>query len=249
MSKKKEEVPEGVEPHKPQETHKNLDDLNYNEVQEVCKELNISPKGKLDYLKKLIRAEWVNLKVNELPPQVKKEFKNLDDMSEDQVHNLAMELNISITGKKPERVKREIRITMANKEMVEMPAVGLVVSKKKADITRNENFTFNHKFTDSEMISKSQQLANANCIKQGILDEKKSVMSNFADRLNQRDAEINILSREVSSGQEMVTKTCSCVYDFSVGVKIYVYDKKEVGRVPMQQSDYQLDVEFPDKDK
>lgn len=224
----------------------NLEDLKRGEILDLCKQYDVPQQGATDYLIKQLRIKYTELKTIELPAKPKTEMKNLDEESEQVVFDIAKKLTIGTTGKKLERVKQEIRVKWANMQIKELPCMGLAVKKKHADITRNENFTFNHKFTDAEMILKSQQLSQSCQVKQSIESDKKAVMSDFKSRIDLRTAEIEILAREVSSGQEMMTKTCVCNYDFANGVKIYIYGGKEVGRIKMIDVDYQLDVEFPD---
>lgn len=97
------------------------------------------------------------------------------------------------------------------------------------------------------MQQKAQQLANANGDLANIIDEKKSKASHYKDLETRKQAEINILSRNIREGEESVTKTCDVLFDFEKGEKVYTWNKEVVGRIKMIAADYALDIEFPDE--
>lgn len=111
-------------------------------------------------------------------------------------------------------------------------------------VIRKENFDFKYKFSPEELAEKSTQLAKACEERNSLEDQKKSVMSDFKAKIDQKAAEVNILSGHINAGYEYVTKTCTVQYDFDKGVKIYAYGDQIVGNVKMTPTDYQLKAEI-----
>ncbi len=239
MSKTKE-VPEGAS-----KTHRSIENLGLVELQEIAKGFGLETEGAVKYLKKQIRAYFKANEIVEMPAEVVTQVENLDGMSEQQVYLVADGLGIATTGKKIDRVKQEIRVTWNNKGITELPCVALQEKKVRKDVTKRENYQFNQVFTDEQLAVKAQQLACAVGDKEQIEGDKKSANAAFADRLQNKQSEINIISRHLRERQELVTHTCDVKYDFSNGEKVYYFNKEVVGRVKMTQNDYQLDVEFP----
>lgn len=116
---------------------------------------------------------------------------------------------------------------------------------EKKPVIRKENFDFKYKFTPEELDQKSKQLAKACEDRNALEDQKKSVMSDFKAKIDQKAAEINILSGHINSGYEYVTKTCNVHYDFDKGIKTYAHGDQIVGTVKMVASDYQLNADLP----
>lgn len=110
--------------------------------------------------------------------------------------------------------------------------------------TKKRNWMFNYNFTEEELKEKSLQLAQICNEKNRIDDDKKSAASSFKSKLDAKQSEINLLSNQIATGSEMVTKTCDCIYDHDRGIKTYIYDGKEVGQEKMTSADYQGELEL-----
>lgn len=84
---KKAEQPSGED--KKQIEQVNLDDLKYNEIQEVCDKFTLPKTGTREYLINALRVHFQKIGVKELPPVKKTEHENLDSLKEEQVLKLA----------------------------------------------------------------------------------------------------------------------------------------------------------------
>lgn len=101
-----------------------------------------------------------------------------------------------------------------------------------------------YEFTDEEKRAIAQELARRNIDKAQVEDEKKSVMSDFKDRLDRINMDVNKASRQLVDGFEYRDFSCYIVKHFKLGIKRY-HDKntdKVVDEKPLDPSDYQLEL-------
>jgi hypothetical protein len=110
--------------------------------------------------------------------------------------------------------------------------------------TIQENYDFKYTFSEEEKAQKAQQLARACKERNGIEDEKKSVMANFKAKIDSATAEMNLLSNQIANGYEYLTKTCVVIKDFDKGVREYFYEGVKVGEAKLKPFDYQEVIEF-----
>lgn len=192
-------------------------------------------------------------------PKAKKEVVNLESLPEADVVELYKKLikKPLLEHKLPELI-RQLRVYYAAKKIVELPIAGLILSPKNNAKNppkhSRENYTFNHRFTDSEIREKSAQLADTCIQKKAIEDEKKTVMSDYTHKLNAKEAEINLISNSISSGFEKKTVTCEVRKDFPKGEKTYWHEGDHIGTEKLTAADHQLQMDIEtkqeeDKDK
>ena len=108
--------------------------------------------------------------------------------------------------------------------------------KIRTEIVKGKYF-----FTEEEKANMSGSLAQKQIDKRIVEDERKSVMSDYKDRLDRFAWEINRLARGVVDGFEMRDFECRIVKDFEGHVKIYhdIHSGREIDRRPLDPSDYQ----------
>lgn len=106
-------------------------------------------------------------------------------------------------------------------------------------------------FKDSEKMELSRDLANKQIDKRLVEDEKKSAMSQYKDRLDRFDSDINRLSRNIINGYELREFECHMVKDFDAHIKkfIDIHTKIAVAEEPLDPSDYQGELTFASKKK
>lgn len=172
-----------------------------------------------------------------------KTHKNLDELNEQEIIDIAKGLKIDLLDHKIPTLKTLIREKWKKKGIEELPIQGLTTQPKKMP-QRKENYQFTRNFTEDELKLKSKQLSGACIQRNEIEDEFKSVKSGYKSRIEAEQAKINMLSGEMQRGHETVLKTCDVLYDYDKGVKIYTWEGKEVGRERMTKADYQTEAEF-----
>ncbi len=98
-----------------------------------------------------------------------------------------------------------------------------------------------YEFSDKEKQQMGQELALKYKDKAAINDEKQSVMSQFKDRIDRVELNINTLSRNINDGYELRDFECTVEKDFDAHLKHYrdVRTKKVISSVPLDPSDYQ----------
>lgn len=101
-------------------------------------------------------------------------------------------------------------------------------------------------FTDSEKASLSMQLANKQIDKRIIEDEKKSVMSDYKDRIDRFNFEINKFSRSIVDGYEMRDFECLIEKDYDAHLKRFkdIHSGRIIDERPLDPSDYQHKMEM-----
>ena len=118
----------------------------------------------------------------------------------------------------------------------------------KEKVIKKENFDYMYQFTKEELAEKANRLASACNDLQKLEEEKKTFNSGFKYKLDGKSAEISLLSNNISTGEEYITRSCDCEYDFDNKEKIYRLNGMEVGRVAMTPSDYQTDLELTEEE-
>lgn len=74
--------------------------------------------------------------------------------------------------------------------------------------------------------------------------KKKQFNSEVKAKIDAKDSEISLLSNNISTEKEYVSKTCDCLFDFKKGTKTYFYDSEKVGEEKMRPEDYQITAEL-----
>lgn len=179
----------------------------------------------------------------------KKFIKNLDSMSKADVEQLYKKIvKKPLHDHKQEELIKQIREVCKKKGIIEQStSTALAIVPKKPKVKKKEalpkvNYTFDHEFNDKEISQKADQLADACIERNRLMDEKKHINSEFTAKIDAKISEINIISGHISHGYEKVTKTCDLVKDFDKGVRIYMFEGKEVGRDKLTAKDHQIDI-------
>lgn len=98
-----------------------------------------------------------------------------------------------------------------------------------------------YEFSDTEKQGMGSALAAKYKDKSIIQDEKQSAMSQFKDRLDRVELDINNLSRNINDGYELRDFECVVEKDYDSHLKKFrcVRSKKIISEVPLDPSDYQ----------
>ena len=99
-----------------------------------------------------------------------------------------------------------------------------------------------YRFTEQEKVEIAQRLAHKNLEQREVDEERKSMMSNFKDKIDAIKAEISQLSNNLSTGTDYREFTCTVKMDFKKKVKRFrdVYSHKIVDVRPLDPGDYQM---------
>lgn len=98
-----------------------------------------------------------------------------------------------------------------------------------------------YEFNDAEKQRMGEELALKYKDKASINDEKQSAMSQFKDRLDRVELNINTLSRNINDGYELRDFETTVEKDFDAHLKNFrdIRTKKIISSVPLDPSDYQ----------
>lgn len=108
--------------------------------------------------------------------------------------------------------------------------------------TRKELHTIRYTFDKTELAEKSKQLAETCGEKMRIIEEKKSVNSQYKAKIDEKESVISLLSSHITTGYEMKSAECEVEYDYDKGVKRYFYQGVLYDTVAMTDSDRQQDL-------
>jgi len=120
--------------------------------------------------------------------------------------------------------------------------------KKLPDVLRCKrtvSISARYSFTVKESSIIARDLGRRTIDKAGVEDEKKSIMSDFKDRLDRISMDVNKLSRNIVDGYEYRDFNCYIVKHFKEKVKRFhnKLNDEVVDEAPLDPSDYQLDLE------
>jgi hypothetical protein len=107
---------------------------------------------------------------------------------------------------------------------------------------RKELHTIRYSFDKNELAEKSKQLAETCGDKMRIIEEKKSVNSQYKARIDEKESVINLLSSHITTGYEMKNVECEVEYDFDKGLKRYFYQGVLYDTAPMTDTDRQQEL-------
>lgn len=98
-----------------------------------------------------------------------------------------------------------------------------------------------YEFNDTEKQRMGEELALKYKDKATINDEKQSDMSQFKDRLDRVELNINSLSRNINDGYELRDFECTVEKNYEAHLKSFrcIRTKRVVSQVPLDPSDYQ----------
>ncbi len=152
------------------------------------------------------------------------------------------ELIISNLKLPPLEEKKVVPVKTKGLKSIKFSGPAAAIAKARTEIVKGQYF-----FTDEEKANMANLLAQKQLDKRIVEDERKSVMSDFKDRIDRFVWEINRLSRGVVDGFEMRDFECRIFKDFGAHVKIYydIHSNREIARRPLDPSDYQKTFEDP----
>jgi hypothetical protein len=105
-----------------------------------------------------------------------------------------------------------------------------------------ELHTIRYSFSREEIEQKSKQLADEVGERVRLVEEKKSTVSQYKAKIDQKESVINLLSSHISNGYEIKSVECIVEKDFARKVKNYFYEGVLYDTVPMTQADFQTDL-------
>lgn len=121
---------------------------------------------------------------------------------------------------------------------------------KKKDIEKNKKKTYptpgKYHFTVEETRANATEVARKQIDREIIMNEKKSVMAGYTDRIKRIDLDINKLSRCIVDGYDIRDFECYIEKDFNAHLKRYIdiHTKKIVDERPLDPSDYQKELQL-----
>lgn len=120
---------------------------------------------------------------------------------------------------------------------------------KKAEVLEREvhDVYGDYFFTEEEKASIAKELAEKNIEIKALEDEKKAVTSNYAAKINQAKAVVNLNATHLNTGKTL--KMFKCFLDFDRIKKQRMFRDKETDRViktePMRPEDFQMKFSDP----
>lgn len=102
--------------------------------------------------------------------------------------------------------------------------------------------TIRYSFSKDEVAQKSTQLAETCGEKSHLVDEKKSVMSDYKAKIDAKDSIIGLLSNHITNGYEIKTVECEVEMDYDKGLKRYFYQGVLYDTRAMDDNDRQLEL-------
>lgn len=108
---------------------------------------------------------------------------------------------------------------------------------------RKELHTIRYSFDRDEIAQKSQQLAETCGEKQRLVEEKKSVNSDYKAKIDAKDSIMNLLSSHITNGYEIKSVECDVEMDYDKGLKRYFYQGVLYDTVAMTGDDRQLEID------
>ena len=108
---------------------------------------------------------------------------------------------------------------------------------------RKEMHHIRYTFDKAEIAQKSTQLAETCGEKARLIEEKKSVNSQYKAKIDEKDSVISLLSMHITNGYELKKTECEVEYDFDRNVKRIYYQGVLQDTHPMTDDDRQLTFE------
>lgn len=107
---------------------------------------------------------------------------------------------------------------------------------------KRELHSIRYTFTPDELAQKSTQLAETCGEKARLVEEKKSVMSDYKAKIDAKDSIISLLSSHITNGYEIKTVECEVEVDYVAGVKLYFFQGTLYDTSPLEDEDRQLEL-------
>jgi hypothetical protein len=103
--------------------------------------------------------------------------------------------------------------------------------------------TIRYSFSPVEITQKSTQLAETCGDKSRLIEEKKSVVSDYKAKIDAKDSVISLLSSHITNGYEHKTVECEVEYDFDKGLKRFFYQGVLYDTQSMGDDERQLEID------
>jgi hypothetical protein len=110
-------------------------------------------------------------------------------------------------------------------------------------MVKKELHAIRYTFDKNEIALKSTQLAETCEQKSRLIEEKKSVNSDYKAKIDAKDSHISLLSSHITNGYEIKSVECEVEYDFVNGLKRYFYQGVLYDTRSMDDNDRQLEIE------
>ena len=107
---------------------------------------------------------------------------------------------------------------------------------------KKELHLIRYSFSKDELQERSKMLAETCAEKARLIEEKKSVSSDYKAKIDAKDSTISLLSSNVTNGYEVKNVECEVEYDYEQGLKRYFYQGVLYDTVAMTDADRQLDI-------
>lgn len=116
---------------------------------------------------------------------------------------------------------------------------------KKAELLSEKivDHSFSLKLTPAEILEKAKEMTKIMQQRDQLESELSAIKSDFKSKISKKDADISLLSNQISSGTEWVTKKCLVIMYPKQGVKKYFFDDEFVSEETMTKEDFQLTIE------
>ncbi len=128
------------------------------------------------------------------------------------------------------------------KKIIKKPKIkGKVLNKKFTKVTQGK-----YVFNEDEKKEISKELANKQVDMNIVEDEKRSMVSQYKDRIDRFKFDINKLSRSIIDGFEYREFECWIEKDYDAHVKRYIdiHSNAVVAERPLDPSDYQQEMDI-----
>jgi hypothetical protein len=109
---------------------------------------------------------------------------------------------------------------------------------------KKELHSIRYTFDKLEIAQKSTQLAETCGDKLRLIEEKKSVNSNYKAKIDEKDSIVSLLSSHITNGYEIKTVECDVEYDYDAGLKRYFFQGVLYDTRSMDDNDRQLEAGF-----
>jgi hypothetical protein len=109
-------------------------------------------------------------------------------------------------------------------------------------MTKKELHSIRYTFDKNEIAQKSTQLAETCGERTRLMEEKKSVTSDYKAKIDAKDSIVSLLSSHITNGYEIKTVECEVEYDHNAGLKRYFYQGVLYDTRAMDDTDRQLEI-------
>ncbi len=123
-------------------------------------------------------------------------------------------------------------------ELLEFKAIGDTVFELPYTVRK----AYKHYFSEKEKSEIADNLCREQAEKESLVDEKKSLMKSYADKIENKETSISEFAGKYRQGWEDREQHCICQIDYSQKQKLYIdpESKEVLAMEDLSPSDYQL---------